>query len=375
MIKFAETIIIGGGISGLSCARKLKDNEKEFLLITENIGGRIISSSDGKINYGAYFVGSDYGYVKNFVKIGRRISIFDIKFHNKKNSYFIFSCIKYLLQVIKFISILIKFRFHYNNMKKKCETMSQKEAIESDKYLFELYNKKADKFIKDNGVFDFVDKYLGEAFYALSFSKINEVYSFEFLRWMQYFIFSIYEFIFLKDRIINGFKKKIVFDSAVSIKQDKLFYNIKTLNGKNYLAKNVVVATSPNISKNLLNLKKIKKPTNCYMYHVNGNIVDNFHDVDFELFHEGYELFNLAYQNDGSYLFYSNHPNINFYKYFKKYKILAKKYWNPAFNIRGNELLDCEIKNNLYLIGDHNIGGLEDSFITGVYAANRIINL
>ena len=62
MIKFAETIIIGGGISGLSCARKLKDNEKEFLLITENIGGRIISSSDGKINYGAYFVGSDYFY-------------------------------------------------------------------------------------------------------------------------------------------------------------------------------------------------------------------------------------------------------------------------------------------------------------------------
>ncbi len=68
MQKLVETIIIGGGISGLACARKLHENKKEFLLITENIGGRILTSEDGNFNYGALFVLKDYKHVLKFIK-------------------------------------------------------------------------------------------------------------------------------------------------------------------------------------------------------------------------------------------------------------------------------------------------------------------
>ena len=68
-----ETVIIGGGIAGLACARRLHDSRRPFLLITEDVGGRIRTSADGAVNVGAYYVRSDYSHVNRFVDRGRRI--------------------------------------------------------------------------------------------------------------------------------------------------------------------------------------------------------------------------------------------------------------------------------------------------------------
>jgi len=42
--KVYETIIIGGGVSGLSCAKRLHEDRKDFMLITEELGGRLLSA-------------------------------------------------------------------------------------------------------------------------------------------------------------------------------------------------------------------------------------------------------------------------------------------------------------------------------------------
>ena len=73
MARRYETVIIGGGIAGLACARRLHDSQRPFLLITEDVGGRICTSADGAVNLGAYYVRSDYSHVNRFVDRGRRI--------------------------------------------------------------------------------------------------------------------------------------------------------------------------------------------------------------------------------------------------------------------------------------------------------------
>ncbi len=68
-----ETVIIGAGIAGLACARRLHDSGRPFLLITADVGGRIYTSADGTVNLGAYYVRADYSHVNRFVDRGRRI--------------------------------------------------------------------------------------------------------------------------------------------------------------------------------------------------------------------------------------------------------------------------------------------------------------
>jgi len=42
-----ETLIIGGGIAGLACARHLKDAGQPFTLVTDTLGGRMQRSAAG----------------------------------------------------------------------------------------------------------------------------------------------------------------------------------------------------------------------------------------------------------------------------------------------------------------------------------------
>ena len=74
MVRSHESvIIIGGGIAGLACARRLHDAGHSALLITENLGGRIRTSTDGAVNIGAYYVTRDYSHVNRFVDRGPRL--------------------------------------------------------------------------------------------------------------------------------------------------------------------------------------------------------------------------------------------------------------------------------------------------------------
>lgn len=374
--KKYETIIIGAGISGLACANKLQEEGKDFLILSENIGGRILSSLDGKVNYGAFFICSDYNHVLKYTDIKSRIKLSDFCFHDKINTYVLFEpkLIKFSYQFFKVINLLYKFRKELRKLRKNSETISQKKAIEKDSYLYELYMQNAFDFVQKKKLQKGTDTYLSKALYSTTFSSIKEMNAFSFLQYLLPLITPIYTFSFKKEKMIRSFKEKIKCSYVNNIAYKHGNYKLKAVNDFFY-TKNLVLATQIDWSKNFTSVKKTNKPINTNMLHVKGILKNNFTKKDYQLFSPPSNVQAIANLNDSTYLFYYKQEQPKLEKYFTNYQIIAHKYWNPAGTINGNTLIESNRGNNMYLIGDFNICGLEESFITGLYAANQIINL
>jgi len=368
--EIVDTIIIGAGVAGLGCAHELAKHKKDFLIITENVGGRICTSDDGSINYGAYFVLNNYKHILPFVKLGKKLHPFFVEFHDKKNRYYhLVKMCKYPFQAFRLLTILCTFKSKYEWFKKQCEYKSQKLVIESDKQLQKLYRQSASDFAKENKIVQIANKFLSEGIYMCTFLPLSQVSAFDFLRLCLGLIVPAYEFVFLSQKITNGLIDKIKHGTVVKIKQGE----IQTKSGQVYKANHIVVATPTPVTKTLLGLKNLKSGSNSYVFHIAGRLKDKWKGGQFELFENSSDVIFIRKQVDNTYIFYSKIATPKLETYFKNPKIIFEKHWKPAFNITGDTLLDCEQNGNIYLVGDHNIIGLEDSYISGLLAANKIL--
>ena len=373
--KVHETIIIGAGISGLACARKLYENGKEFLVISENIGGRCGEYSKNGVPYGAMFILGNYHNFKRFAKLKRRISISQAYFHEGNQSYSILDkrILAHPLQLIRFLLLLYKFRKDYEAIKKKCESSPQAATIRSNPLAFKLYNQNANDLMHEYDIKDILEGYMAKILYGITSKPINQMNGSEIVWSALPLIYPIYDFVFLKEKMIKGFKKNILIDSVIKITKKKGFYAIKTKEKKLFYTKNVVVATPPHISQKLLHIKKIKKPVSGHLFHLSGKLQAPSKYGEYNFFEVGNPTLLILHQTDGSFLFLSKEKKPKFEDHFQEYNIIKYKFWDPACSHIGNILWECEQDKNLYLIGDHNLPDLEDAYITGLYAANQII--
>jgi hypothetical protein len=372
--KNFDTIIIGAGISGLACAKQLQDYDKDFLVISENIGGRILTSKDGSANYGAFFVCSDYYNINKYVTLGSKIKLKDFCFHDGTSKYVLFEpkLLPYLFQFMRVLKILYKFRKKFRKFRENSKNISQKKAIENDPFLFELYMTNAIDFVNQYNIKSGTKTYLSKALYSTTFSDIKEMNAFSFLQFLLPLITPIYTFTFEKEKMIGSFKNKIILNHVNNIKYKNKKYFIK-INQNSISTKNIVLATDINWSKDFACIKKTNKPISTHMYHIKGVPKQIISKKKYHLFSSNDDVQAIADLKDGTYLFYYKEKQPSLNKYFSKHKIIESHYWNPAGTINGHELIETNRVNNMYLIGDFNIAGLEESYITGLYCANQII--
>jgi glycine/D-amino acid oxidase-like deaminating enzyme len=370
-----ETVIVGGGIAGLACARRLHDDQRSFLLVTEDVGGRIRTSADGTINLGAYYVRGDYDHVNQFVDRGRRIKWRHILRGDPNGSFTRrdVPLLRHPLQAVRFVRFMRMFRRHYETLKQDCVAMSQAQAIRADPLLCDLYHESAPRLIQRIRIEDIARSYLAPAAQGTAFTSVDRLTAFTMLVGVLPLMVPIFEYTFRFDALTAGFEDAVLIDSVTAVTPTGVGYSIQTRDSGAVSADNVVVATPIDVSARLLNLGRVKSPIDAHMFLVRGKLRRPWRQATFTMFPDGDRIFAIAQQTNGSTLFCSASDDPDFGQYFTTWDVVEHHYWNPAFHLEGDALLECEQAPGLYLVGDHNVCNLEDAYITGIHAANRIL--
>jgi hypothetical protein len=370
-----ETVIVGGGIAGLACARRLADDRRGFLLITEDVGGRIRTARDRSANLGAYYVRADYLHVNRFVERGRRIRRRQM-LRGAENGSFTRSdlpLLRHLPQTVRFIRVMREFRRHYDAFKRACLSVSQAEAIRADPLLWDLYHEPARRFVRRHRVEDIARAYLAPAIQGTGFSSLDGLTAFTLLVGVLPTVIPIHEYTFRFDRLTAGFGDDVLIDSVSELAPTPDGYLVRTQQNGNFTAENVVIATPTDVSARLLELDSVKTPLAAHMFIIEGNLRRPWAAATYSLFPENHDIFAIAQLASGETLFSAASSEPDFALYFHSWEVVEHHHWDPAFHLKGDALLDCEQRPGVYLVGDHNVCDLEDAYITGLHAATRIL--
>lgn len=370
-----DVVIIGGGVAGLGCARTLQNAGVPFTLITKEIGGRIIESANHAVNYGAYYVTTDYHHVAALVKRGRRISLLNFQFHHSEQAYSMFSlrAIKYLSQWLRLRHQLHIFREHLRQFRRNATTEEQSVLLQQNQYLWKLIHQPATDFVQTHQLTGLFRDYISEALSATDFVSLPELQAFDMLWLTQPLITPTYEYSFDPAKIMAPFHTSILLDEVTTVIKQGDQYAITTVHHGTQTYRFVVVAVATTQMQRLLHTADGKGPVNAYMYHLQGQIKPAYAKLRYNVFDDTNRLVIIAGQSDGTYLVYTRTPFTDFSELFSDYQMITAKVWNPAFNVAGSNLVKQNRGQNLYVAGEHNLCTLEDSYITGVYAAKQII--
>ena len=378
MMKEVETIIIGGGISGLSCGRKLQDSGKKFLLITKNLGGRMLSSKNFGVDYGAAYVTSDYTNVLEYVEKQERFRLRDFYFFDGFNfsNIFNYKNIKYFSKIIKFFFILKSLERNLLKYRKQAPYKTIKECFMENKVLSKYWNMSAKDFIKKNG-FEELDKLYGNPITAttafVESNKVNAAYYIGMFfcailpTWTVNFKHTI-------EKLNRGFENKIKIASVIKVKKQKNGkFKVRTSKG-DFLAKNIVFAAPEKSLSKVYNIPKPNLQQSAYTFHIVGTRRDIYQDKKAVCFRpKNHDIYMMWKQKSGADLIYSKNSKPNFKEYYERYHIIKKIHWQPGMIIPKHDLIDQNLEKNVYLASDYNLSLMEDSFLTGLYAANQII--
>ena len=369
-----DTIIIGGGMSGIGCAHRLRDQSQPFLMITPEIGGRVRTSPDGVVNYGAYYVTDDYQWTLPLVATRDRVSIVDGFFHQDDARYRFRSTrlLKHLPAMVRFNRDLHHFRRHFNAMNEFAGDFSRRHLIAADPVLKHAFDQPAVDYIcqrRLEGLFaDFIDPLLWASF----FDSPYNVSTFFVLAASLPLIVPMHTFVFNTEAATTGFRDRIVYESVQQVDLGDKWHKVVTTAGRTFRCRNVVFATPMNHTNRLLGplAQPIRGGIDVSFYHLRGELRPRYRGAMRNFFSSN-EATIISRERDGSYLYYYVDNQID--KYFESYTVITNDHWKPALFFHGKEFVNANPAPNVFIASDHDMPSMENAYLNGRYTASLVL--
>jgi glycine/D-amino acid oxidase-like deaminating enzyme len=367
-------IIVGGGLSGLGCAKRLKERGINFKLITEDVGGRVRTSPDGTVNYGAYYITADCKNMLSYASRLRAMRFWDFHFHAGARHYHfgLGAMFRHAPALLRLAFDLIKFRRRFVAMRRRAKDFSRQELIEGDPLLKKYYHQQAGEYIKEKRLENVVKEYFESVLWASFFEDPRKVPTFVLLQCLLPMIIPTYSFVLDFGKITESFKDDIILDSIVSIRRENDVIKLASKNGKIYECKKLVLATPMTITNQLIRPQKIKGGIEISFLHLRGQIKKTYDLSGYNFFPSSAQAA-IAREADGSYLyFYKGENRVN--DYFERVdQIITAKKWEPALILLGDVYINLNPEPGIYLANDHDVASTEDAFLNGIYIAKKLL--
>jgi glycine/D-amino acid oxidase-like deaminating enzyme len=376
-----ETVIIGGGISGLACAQRLHESGREFVLITDRLGGRMFA---GRLlhNFGAAYATSDYRHVLAFLEKGPRLRRRDVYFRESggKAAVWLPTVLRYRRPLLRVIARLIEFRTALNRLREAGPRICQSHWIRRDPLLERAVKEPAAEFVKSNSLSGFVEAFIDPVVSATVFAPADRVNTF-------YFLASIFPCLVptyvanlsrTVDRLTSGFEARIQTDRVIAIEPTADGATKIATTTREFKARNVVIATPARNTREFYPAIDgaddpgfLEIPIVCL--HIHGLRRTEYKPGKIVYLGRGEPITSLVPLGPGFDVLYSRAKAPDLSPYYENHEVVGRVEWKTAVQLATSRWRPLAPRPGFFTIGDHNICGLEDSYITGLFAANQII--
>jgi len=362
----------------MSCALRLKEAGQNFLLLTDVLGGRICYSESEKVNFGAYFVMSNYKFAKRLTTRQTWINPLSVTFHNSDTEWFntvSLHSIGRLPQLLKFYLSMWTFIRHYSKYKERCLVMTQRDAMAADRYIEELFHKPAAQFIHERGFEKAAHDYVSKFSYACTGVDMENITALDMMNCCMGLAIPIYRFSFDSKDMERRLGGRVKYATVIELQRNDRSSKVKTADGEEYTCDNLVLATPAVVTQKLLDLPgPLRQTCKLYVYHIDATLKPKYTTKQMNVFPFESEIVFTAVMDDGSYLVYTRENDERLLnKVCSSYKMIGMKAWDKAMYVYGQAYVEQQYGDQIYVAGDHNGLGQEPPAISGIYAANQII--
>jgi hypothetical protein len=372
--RIYETVIVGGGIAGLGCARSLHERGRDFVVVSKDLGGRIQTSADGRVNYGANVVFGHSENLKKHCTLLDKIRLRDVCFHQTRDGHgaYRLGTLRHAGAMLRFAPILWRFHRAMIRFRRDTRRISQKAAIERDPFLSALYAERAPDFVRRHRLHGLAEDFFAPHVWAFAFCRIEDMNAFKFMQILSPLATGRYLFSLPIDEFAKPFQHRILLAEIDRVRRRDDLYEAVSKD-RVFRGRNVVLATGGEWALEQAGLDAVLTRSYSYLFHIQGKPHPDIAAWRYHVFAHPAVIATIMRVEHGAYLVFSASDDPPLEDYFSDVEIVGQLPWTPAGTVDITHLVDAEPRPGMYLIGgDLNVFFMEENLITGLYAADRI---